>query len=215
MSADSAPTTALLGFGDFGTHLVDLLAARFPGAARTVAPSDVDEVFGAGARSRTSCLVVALWRPAPAFCERVDGLAHAAGVPWLLVSDEHPALLIGPYVAPGAGPCFRCYSDRRVQHDTHREDTRAVYDAYDKDPEFGPSGHLPSHVRITAAIAHGIVSRPAGHVGRVTGVDKRNLALSRHPVVSRHGCHRCGAPPPPRDRLASLLGVRDLESTRV
>ncbi|WP_328563795.1 TOMM precursor leader peptide-binding protein [Streptomyces coelicoflavus] len=186
-----------------------MLTDRLP-SARVTTPDRIESAFD----DQTDLVVVASWRPAPALCERVDELAHASGIPWLPVVDEHPSLLIGPCVTPRTGPCFRCYADRRAQHDAHYEDTQAVHRAFDRAPGLGPSGYLPGHARVAAGVVLRVLGRPAEHTGSVVRVSKQDMSLHRHTVVPCHGCPRC-LPEVERPSLRDLLDPRSEESVRV
>ncbi|MEU6782070.1 TOMM precursor leader peptide-binding protein [Nonomuraea angiospora] len=204
-----------VGQGPFGARVADRLRDRPPGARFTVddlgprfAADDLDAVFAAGAQ----VVVVALWRPAPGLCERADELAHAAGTAWLPVVMEDASIVVGPLVRPGSGPCFRCFADRRVQHDSRWHRTRARYAAYDSDPALGPAGFRPRHADVAATAAR-LLLRPAGDgpgrtardaAGAVITLSVPGLSLSRDRVVACHGCDRCGRQRPVRD-LRRLL----------
>lgn len=194
------PAIAGLGVGAFGSRVVDLLG---PQPAR-----DVDSVF----RSDADVVVVALWRPAPALCERADRLAFEHGTRWLPVVLEHPVVRIGPLVTPPAAPCYACYQARRAQHDERRDTTAMLYDAYDRDPGCGPTGFLPHHARTAAAIARRLAAED-GDPGRVVTVRPAGSMVSADRVVPLHGCERCGSPYRERD-LRDLFGLRRTAGAR-
>ncbi|MET7673055.1 TOMM precursor leader peptide-binding protein [Micromonospora luteifusca] len=201
--------TALLGVGPFGRRVTGLLAQTTGGTQ--LPPDGAAETAFAGAPSG---VVVALWRPSPALCERVDERAHAIGIPWLPIVLEPSHLRVGPLVLPGAGPCHRCFEERRAQHDPHWPAAEALYAAYDRDPTFGPAGFLPQHARTAAGLAAGVLLRPGGMAGRVISVPLRGVSVRRDPVVACHGCARCGRPLPERD-LRTLLRLTQKEDTGV
>ncbi|MDX3109467.1 TOMM precursor leader peptide-binding protein [Nonomuraea angiospora] len=208
-----------VGQGPFGARVADRLRDRPPGARFTAdgldarfTAGDLDAVFAAGAQA----VVVALWRPAPGLCERADELAHATGTAWLPVVMEDASIVVGPLVRPGSGPCFRCFADRRVQHDPRWHRTRARYAAYDSDPALGPAGFRPRHADVAATAAR-LLLRPAGDgpgraardaAGAVITLSVPGLSVSRDRVVACHGCDRCGRQRPVRD-LRRLLRLEE------
>ncbi|MDQ1653320.1 MAG: hypothetical protein QOI35_2520 [Cryptosporangiaceae bacterium] len=172
-------STAVAGVGAFGRAVAAQLATA-PGAVHTTVPGGAEEA---------GVLVVALWRPSPALCERLDAEAFAAGRPWLPVVAEHPQLLAGPLVVPPEGPCFRCSADRRAQHDPEPELTARLHAAYDADPALGPEGYLPQHVRIVAALATLVLRR--GIPGLVAAHHVHTGHTTSHRITGVEGCPRC------------------------
>lgn len=167
---------AVAGVGAFGLAVADALPfARVPSAELADADADV--------------LVLALWRPAPALLEQLDERAFATGRAWLPIVAEHPHLLVGPWVQPPDGPCLRCYSARRAQHDTALRVTSGLHAAYDSDPTIGPAGYLPHHVRIAVGLTLRALTRR--EPGLVSAYDLHSGRLTTHCVVPVHGCARC------------------------
>ncbi|MDG4836592.1 TOMM precursor leader peptide-binding protein [Micromonospora sp. WMMD967] len=201
--------TALLGIGPFGRRVTGLLARMTYGTQ--VPPDDAPETAFAGT---PSALVVALWRPSPALCDRIDERSHATGVPWLPVVLEPSHLRIGPLVVPGAGPCHGCFEERRAQHDPHWPGSAALYAAYDRNPACGPAGFLPQHARTAAGLALRVLGRPDVTAGRVISVPLRGVSVRQDPVLACHGCPRCGRPLPERD-LRTLLRLKKREDAGV
>lgn len=194
-----AAAVRLIGTGAFGEDVVHRLSAALPDACVL----EADRLEAAFAEDPPSSVVLALWRPSPGLCERADALAAAHRVPWIPVIMEHPVLRIGPFVRTDAGPCFRCYQWRRVQHDDQHRATAALHAAYDEAPECGPRGHLPHHARLAAAaVASHLAHRT---VGRVTTVQLATARVLTHHVVACHGCDRCAAPPATEN--AAIRGV--------
>lgn len=189
---------ALVAAGAFGHAVAALLAAARPGRGTC---TDLDTAFTTDAGP----VIVALWRPAPALCERANELAFISGRPWLPVIMEHPVVRVGPLVTPPAAPCFACYAERRLQHDAHRETTRLLRAAYDRDDACGPAGFLPQHARTAAAVALSMLA--AGSAGEVVTVRLTAPGLSASHVVPVHDCTRC-SPPPEQADLRALLRLR-------
>lgn len=201
----------IVGVGPFGQHVATVLTGRFGEGTRVAGRPGVDTTdddLSAAFGRPADAVVLALWRPAPALCETADRLAHETGTPWLPVVVEHPHLTVGPWVTPGAGPCFRCFHRRRVQHDVEWAVTRAVHEAYDRDPARGPRGFLPQHARLAAGVAASYLDRAFGGdaspAGRFTTISLRSATPVSHPVLACHGCDRCGTRYQPRD-LRRLL----------
>jgi len=203
---------ALLGRGPFGQRVVDLLSATIP--SRQVDSLDgLNECFRAG----TPAAVVALWRTEPTLTHAADELSFARTIPWLPVIMEHPRMRIGPLVFPGQGPCFRCFSMRRAQHDLQYETTVALEGAYDGNPRTGPRGYLPQHVRIAAAIAArmlaAVISQPAPGTfaippGLVASVSLIRNTIAIDPVIACHNCDRCRTQEAPRLKRFGRRQVR-------
>ncbi|WUI00700.1 TOMM precursor leader peptide-binding protein [Spirillospora sp. NBC_00431] len=208
MAAAFPVIPALVGVGAFGEHVTRILARRLPGAAVF---TELVEAFTSG----PGPVLLASWRPAPALCDHADLLAHSLDVAWLPVVHEDPVIQIGPWVEPGAGPCYRCYHDRRCQHDHDGRDTEALHAAYDRDESLGPGGFLPQHARTAAGLAAAVLDRREGAVGRVTTVDLARLRLLTSHVVSVHGCDRCAPGQHPYRDMADLLRLTGTEPADV
>jgi bacteriocin biosynthesis cyclodehydratase domain-containing protein len=175
----------LLGVGPFGVRVAEILSGAFPGS-RTVDEDGLDDEF-----ANSDAVVVALWRPAPALCERADLLAHRSGIPWLPIVMRHPLVLVGPLVCPGRGPCFQCYEHRLVQHDKDWRNTRDIHAAYDRDPNCGPRGFLPQHARMAAGIAACVLGDRHAVAGEVVSFSLAEQRIRKDAVLSCHGCARC------------------------
>jgi bacteriocin biosynthesis cyclodehydratase domain-containing protein len=195
----------LLGTGAFGATVTSLLHKHFP-AAGLLDASALDRAFdGSGP------VVCVFWRPEPDLCDRADELAHETGTPWLPITKEGPIVAVGPWVSPGAGPCYRCCVARRRQHDREWPSTSSLHDAYRRDPSSGPSGFLPQHARFAAGIARmllGAAGRGVPATGEVTTLSTVRLSVEHSRLRACHGCPRCGAEPLERD-LRSQLGFAD------
>lgn len=193
--------TALLGTGPFGRRVAGLLADACDGSYLPLDGRPEQAFEGANA------VVVALWRTAPALCERLDTLAHAAGVRWLPVVLEPAQVRAGPLVVPGAGPCHACFEARRLQHDPHPAAAAALSAAYDEDLECGPAGYLPQQASTAAGLAAVLLRAPDTDAGTVLGLPSGSRAVRRDTVTGRHGCSRCASDRPRRDLGAVLRGA--------
>jgi bacteriocin biosynthesis cyclodehydratase domain-containing protein len=202
-------TFAIAAAGSFGERVISLLTAAFPGSTEFKATgAEISAAFA----GQESAVVIALWRPDPELCDAADALSYEHRRPWLPVIMEHPVIRIGPLLRPPAGPCFRCYTRRRRQHDQQPWATAALLAAYDRDQFCGPGGYLPHHARLAAAIAQAMLSRPGEEEalgngspggGDVTTIGLSDMGLSvgmrSSRVIPCHDCDRCGTAGPPGD----------------
>nr|WP_239078016.1 TOMM precursor leader peptide-binding protein [Streptomyces sp. SID9124] len=152
-------------------------------------------------------VVAALWRTAPALCERLDTLAYETGVRWLPVVLEPGQVRVGPLVVPGTGPCHNCFETRRLQHDPQPAAAAALGAAYDRDPDCGPAGYLPQQARTAAGLAAGLLRAPDTEAGTVLRLPAGSRAVRRDTVTRRHGCPRCSPDRPQRDLGAVMRRV--------
>lgn len=179
----------LLGVGPFGLRVVEVLSSLLS-HSRMLDEDGLVEGF-----TNADAVVIALWRPAPALCERADVLAHESGTPWLPITMRYPFVLVGPWVRPGQGPCFRCFQHRLVQHDKDWKNTRDIHAAYDRDPDCGPRGFLPQHARTAAGIAACTIGgRHIATAGVVVSFSLTEQWIRKDAVLSCHGCDRCTEP---------------------
>ncbi|MEU7599511.1 TOMM precursor leader peptide-binding protein [Streptomyces sp. NPDC040724] len=192
----------LVGAGGFGARTVALLAQEFAGSVMLPA-DELQRAF----REFEGPVVLAAWRPMPALFEQADAWAYRLGRAWLPVVMETSVVRVGPLVVPAGGPCFRCYRERRRQHDLQGVTTSALYEAYDADPECGPGGFLPHHARLAATVAARYVRAAAGEgsaagprPGAVSTLSLRQWGVDTSHVVPWHGCPRCSDAAVPADR---------------
>jgi hypothetical protein len=182
--------------GAFGRRVAELLLPLST-HGNIVDSSDVAQAFGRA----TGAVILALWRPDRALCDRVDELAFSCEQPWLPIVMNYPVIRVGPLVCPPTGPCFGCSYRRGIQHDRHDAATTSIHAAYEADPDCGPAGYLPHHARLAAAVTVGMLRRFGSDIPRhadvvtgqtvTIGLINRNLLVS--PVVPCYDCHRCGA----------------------
>lgn len=191
-----ASALRVMGVGGFGERTARLLAAEFPDAETLPGPD-----LSRGFDGSPCTVVVAAWRPAPSLTEQADELAYRFSTPWLPVVMESTVVRVGPLVRPPQRPCFRCYWERRKQHDRQRAVTAVLHAAYDQDPRCGPGGHLPHHARLAAAVAAGVLR--SGRTGEVTTIRLDVWGMKTDHVVPPHGCPRCGGSGE-KDRRGSL-----------
>lgn len=197
---------SLTGVGPFGRRVTALLDQRWERARTEPGDRPAADAFG----GPDHLVVLAQWRPDHGLSEDVDARAHATGTPWLPVTADHPMVLVGPLVLPGTGPCFRCFLDRKAQHDAHTDHTVDTLAAYGRDPGLGAAGYLPQHARTAAGLAARALAAPQRAVGRVATLPLGELDIRRDAVTGRHGCDRCGAaygPPEVRRLRRELLAA--------
>jgi bacteriocin biosynthesis cyclodehydratase domain-containing protein len=184
------------GVGEFGRRVAGLLSAGLPKAQEFEVGDGISTAFSSGANT----VVLALWRPEPELCEMADELSFRNLVAWLPVIMEHPVIRIGPFVDPTAGPCFRCYSRRRAQHDRQPWVTATLHATYRRDDGWGPVGYLPHQARMASAVALGTLSERALESrsedqsrieGEVTTIGLATSSLQANSVVTCHNCDRC------------------------
>jgi bacteriocin biosynthesis cyclodehydratase domain-containing protein len=176
--------------GPFGAAVARLLASALPSSA--LFGSDLDAAFASG----SGPVLVALWRPSPALCDRADRLAYDSGRMVIPIVMEHPTLRIGPVIDPPIGPCYGCYTARRAQHNTALDASAALERAFDRDPGFGPLGYLPAHARAAAGVAAGMIARVGRggqHAGEVVTLDWISGTMSRTTVVQCGDCPRAAS----------------------
>ena len=197
-------STVICGIGEFGDAVAEVLAGSIAQTVR-VSSEDLESVFAL----RPSRVILSLWRPAPALADRVDELAHLHSVPWLPIVAEHPIVRMGPLIVPGASACHQCFAGRRIQHEPRAEAMLALYQAYDENPAYGPSGHLPHHARTAAGTAITLLGdgpRPA-EPGLAITYSPVHARLAAHHVVAAHGCERCGSAETDFPRSETLANV--------
>lgn len=189
MTEPTNPAVLVGGVGEFGQRVAGFLSDWLPEAAEYKVGDGLDAAFSAA----SSAVVLALWRPEPDLCEQADELSFSHQIAWLPVIMEHPVIRIGPLVDPAAGPCFRCYSRRRAQHDRQPWITVTLHASYRRDQDWGPAGYLPHQARMASAAALKTLAdhsdaQTAGEVATI-GLVAGGLTVS--PVIACHNCDRC------------------------
>jgi bacteriocin biosynthesis cyclodehydratase domain-containing protein len=191
MNVFTVQRTLVLIAGNFGAAVGERIRARISDAnvlsLVEAAAADLDRLVAA-----SDSVLVALWRPHVALCDRLDDACHRAGVSWSqAVLDDH-YLYRGPIVVPGHGPCFRCFRRRFMSHAPAADRDQVIIEAYDENPAIGPAGFSPA---TAAAAAAGLCLDALEAVpGRVIRCDILHGSLIETRVVPVHGCVRCGPP---------------------
>lgn len=200
----------LAASGAFGRRVAAFMPCR-AAAARLADERDLEDVF----TSATGTVVVALWRPDRALCARADELAFSHQRSWLPIIMEHPVIRVGPLVTPPAGPCVQCSYRRQAQHDGHELASAALHAAYAADGALGPTGYLPHHARMAAAVAVDMLRQRsqdcpteglATAAAHVVTIRLTRLGLSVNRVVPCYNCPLCNvSQTPDSTRLGPLV----------
>ncbi|WP_053690380.1 TOMM precursor leader peptide-binding protein [Streptomyces sp. WM6372] len=184
----------VLAVGDFGTAVADRLLQERPEIAVTSDVKNSLEFSSVWPEARVR--ILASWRETPRLAEMLDARSADWGTPWFPVVAEHPRLRIGPVVVPGEGACYRCFRQRRGQHERDNSHTATLHAYYDASPTAGTAGFLPHHVDMAAGMALDVLRRlEAGETERLAGNVRHWHVLEQHMtgarVVGVHGCDRC------------------------
>jgi bacteriocin biosynthesis cyclodehydratase domain-containing protein len=123
---------------------------------------------------------------------RVADFASTATTPWLLITVTGLFAAIGPMFAPGASPCYECFSHRRQECRTFelwaRENAREI------SPRVTPRIRELTITRAADAIARRL-QKGETFLDRVWTVDLGRAKWERHPVTVHESCSRCGRAP--------------------
>jgi bacteriocin biosynthesis cyclodehydratase domain-containing protein len=196
---------SVLTWGDFGRSIAIELSSWKP-----VPMDEVEDRTRLNQRieatvSESSEVVFATWREHQGISRMLDGCCNAAEIPWIAVVAEHPWVRVGPGIAPGRTPCYKCFSLRRLQHDRNAELSLALQTAYVEDPCKGVRGYLPHHITIAAGLIAWVDDKLRN------SDDRRSPVAFYHTlsheivfdyVVGIHGCNICD----------SMSGVRTNEA---
>ncbi len=192
----AGPAVLAGGVGEFGERVAGFLSGWLPEAEEYKVADGLAAAFSAA----SAAVALALWRPEPDLCELADELSFQYQIAWLPVIMEHPVIRVGPLVDPAAGPCFRCYSRRRAQHDRQPWITATLYAGYRRDQAWGSGGYLPHQARMASAVAlkaladHAIAPasrRDDDRLGEVATIGLMAGGLTVNPVIACHNCDRC------------------------
>jgi bacteriocin biosynthesis cyclodehydratase domain-containing protein len=120
--------------------------------------------------------------------------AAAAQLSWLPVALDSGRVRIGPVLAPGAAPCYVCYSRRLAQHRPAVETANMDREhAFRQDDAHGVMGHPPHIAAIAAGLALTLArSSASDRPGRrLYFIDLISEAVSAYQVIPVHGCPAC------------------------
>ncbi len=115
---------------------------------------------------------------------------------WLPVQPAGLFPLVGPIFSPGAGPCWRCLSDRmkwnrQVKAFLDRKAARCVSASPLVSDPLGAGGVSLAAIEIGKAIASGFRTDLAQHI---VSLDLMGMETARHHVPARPQCPACGDP---------------------
>lgn len=196
----------VLSIGSFGRAVAGYLRALRPDLVET---SVFDDTIALPAVWPHSCaIIVVSWRPVPHFCELMDELSFAWGRPFIPVILDSTMLRIGPVVIPRRGSCWGCWARRYTQHDSWREERRALLEYYASHPDAGPRGYLEPFAMIGASRLAMILAALDGSptpAGQIWQVDMITRETAQGTVVGIHDCPKCGLHRPAAERGVSLL----------
>ncbi len=186
----------LIAVGDFGAAVAERLMQARGRMALSVEGEGPWPASASAAWPRARLRILLAWRETPKLAETIDVRSADWGTPWLPVVLEHPRLRVGPVVVPGSGPCYRCFRERRAQHEQDSAITDALHAHYDATPAAGPAGFLPHHVGLAAALVEAELQRfdngsLADNAGTVRHYHLLEHQASAAKVVAVHGCDRC------------------------
>jgi len=136
-------------------------------------------------------------------CERLQDVTYSTGVPFIPLILDGKYLRAGPIVVPGGDTCWSCWMRRFLQHDSWREQRKAVWNYYDENPNIGPQGYLDATALIGAALLSNFIDQldtgfPIG--GQIRELDLLSREIMSRTVTGVHGCPRCGLHRPEETR---------------
>lgn len=192
------------------------LCAERPGGRHTVTTTPVTGRGLVGAWWGPADLrVLIAGRESQALVRYLDRTCHEERVNLLIVTRDHPRLVLGPLVLPGRTACAGCAARRADQHDATRAASAPLREAYDQDLTLEPGGHLASHVRLAAAQILSVADdlqdgADSPWAGSISTLNLHDGSMQRSAVVGIHGCPRCRVTPPLADstwRSLTHLGL--------
>lgn len=134
-------------------------------------------------------------KPLSSFAKLLDNIFYNWKEPWLLMTQEHPYLRIGPFIIPGKKSCYHCFEARYLQHSTKPSHIKALYDYYSLHPFASPKGFLPGFAGIVTSYTWNIIKRfdqqdysMAGDVYQIHMLKRTSFCAK---VLNVHGCARC------------------------
>jgi bacteriocin biosynthesis cyclodehydratase domain-containing protein len=186
------PRINVLAIDDFGAQVGARLQSIVPTCDNIANPG---REFGEHISS-ANLVVVAAAKPVPSVWDELDHGCFERRISWIPVLHDCGAVTIGPLVAPGVGPCHRCYLRRAMQHSVDWEIDQAVMDFYRANPTSAPAGYLPPAASLAASVIAEIVNRlrhgDFNDVGQVKHFDLLEWQVTSDRVLGIHGCNRCG-----------------------
>jgi bacteriocin biosynthesis cyclodehydratase domain-containing protein len=196
-SVPTRPPLTIASNGEFAYRIAEFLSLSVTADQRMSEQMIADYGVRQAFDMTGGPLVLVCSRPEPSMCQLTDRLAFERDRTWLPIIVDHPVLQVGPLVMPPMGPCFTCAYRRRIQHETPHSMTAVISTAYEGDAEWGPSGYLPHHARLAAAVAHGWLAASTGKarsqfpLGRVLSIRMASSSMSVERVVPCYDCQWC------------------------
>jgi|SRR5439155_15570109 len=123
--------------------------------------------------------------------DALDQVCFAASVRWCAVYPSEDRLVCGPFIAPGSGPCFRCFLRRYLCHHAAPERELCLQRAYKRDPNLGPRGFLASVAWIAGSMLVATAGMSQAEGGRLMEINLFDADFLHTSVVPIHNCSRC------------------------
>jgi bacteriocin biosynthesis cyclodehydratase domain-containing protein len=184
----------IISVGAFGEAVAAALKELLPDVVQTGVDGQNQSYPASWPLARVN--IVASWRPVPALQRLLDRVSFAWKRPFIVAVIDGPSLRVGPIIVPGSGACYGCYEKRFLQHSARQEVYRELQAHYDRHPESGAQGYLPSLVHIAALqLAQNILrldQEPASVAGQIWHMNTLTRSTSTTRVVGVHACPRCG-----------------------
>jgi len=156
-------------------------------------------------------IVVVSWRPVPRLCAMLDDLTFERKTRFLPVILDGTAMIVGPFVVPGAGSCWHCWNLRCRQHAAWPNEREALLNYYASHPKDGPKGYLEPFAmmgasRINEAVT--LLGRDQAIPGEIWQIDMLSLDITQTIAIGVNDCLRCGLHRPSDTRSYSQLQAR-------
>jgi bacteriocin biosynthesis cyclodehydratase domain-containing protein len=197
----------LITVGTFGKTVARHLRTLIEFRETTVAAGAMrDQVW-----SMADINVVVAWRPMPRLCAVLDDLSFERRTGFLPLILDGTAMIVGPFVVPGAGSCWHCWNIRCQQHAAWPNEREALLDYYASHPAEGPNGYLEPFAMMGAARINEAVTllqREQAIPGEIWQIDMLSLDITQTVAVGVHDCPRCGLRRPSATRNFSMLQKR-------
>jgi hypothetical protein len=191
----------VLPVGDFGFTVARHVRERTPNVNVLEAP--LHESIELLLHDPSAIAILIAWRPTVAVAEALDRRSHATGTPFLSLTLNDTAMLMGPIVIPGMSSCWRCWASREMQADVFPGISQCKLDYYAAHPSEGPSGYLHSLALLGAAqlcSALENINTSAATPGEVIRTDLFARRIEPSRAIGFDNCDRCGLKRPIKSR---------------
>jgi hypothetical protein len=201
----------LIGIGDFGADVIEGFVKSGGTADIITSREQLDVADVKESVHLRSFVHVALWRPHEALCDRVSEACFASSVP-LFVSLLEGHSLVNLTLHP-KGACYRCFRRRFLTHHKKPDWQSFLYDMYDANHAFGPTGYP----RTAVALALGLLIEQSAAIDDASWystIDLLKLDATSSRIVGIHGCAHCGnhATATRGPERFTALALKELES---